>query len=235
MRRVNPAELDIWYTEDQISAFINEFETATGKLAARIMFGTGLRISEARSLTTAMIPSKESWLRDPAARKIEITGKFGKSRRVYVSKELLAYIHRFMDFDLKIIARSLKQPPRTLLIAPNGSDEAMSARLIQKEFVRAREAAGFKALSPHLLRHHYAAHFLLRAWRRKTQRWGALGPAADTSLATTLLQSEVIELMISLGHERIETTIKYLHALFYLSGSSLSDAYSTELDPEDDV
>jgi hypothetical protein len=41
MRRVNPQELPVWYTEDQIANFIGEFDTAAAKFAARLMHGMG--------------------------------------------------------------------------------------------------------------------------------------------------------------------------------------------------
>ena len=236
MRRVNPSELHIWYTEAQVSEFIDEFETAPMKLAARIMYGTGLRISETLNLTISQFPSVEEHQRDPAKRRIRVTGKFGKSRWVPISGDMLSAVHRFVAFERKLYASKASQQSDLLLIGVDGDGNVapLKARAVQRAFAKAREAAGLSAISPHLLRHHFAAHFLLQAWRAKTLFPGAPVTTADSSLATSLLSSELLALKEALGHSSFDTTLKYLHALTYLSGSQIADDYADGLEAEDE-
>lgn len=196
MRRVNPAEIRIWYTEHQIEEFIDAFETAPMKLAARIMYGSGLRISEALSLSMSQFPTLDEHKRDPAKRRIRIKGKFGKTRWVPISAELLSAIHRFMSFERKLYAGKLSSPKDTLLIGASteGAVAPLRARSVQRAFLAARTTAGYSAISPHLLRHHFAAHFLLRAWRTKVAFSGGVMPRADTLLSTSLLSNELLSL-----------------------------------------
>lgn len=236
LRRVNPAELTVWYNETQIEEFLAQFDSAPMRLAARIMYATGLRISEALSLTVSQFPSPEEARRDPARRRIQVTGKFGKTRWVPIELDLLARIERFVSFERKVYARKCKQQTDLLLIAPKdgGSAGPVRARAVQKAFVTARKLAGYDALSPHLLRHHFAAHYLIRAWEKK--RTGPHGetPWVDTTVANSLLSTELLILKEALGHESFDTTMKYLHAISFLMGSSLPEQYSSSIDPEDE-
>lgn len=233
MRRANPSEIEIWYTEDEIASFIGEFETAPGKLAAKIMYGTGLRIAEMLRLKIGDIPTLDQFRADKAKQYVNVIGKFDKRRRVPFTEQLVQEAQRFISFERRRYATKLTEPTDLLIIgqSSNGKSAPMRARALQKEFQRAREAANKSALSPHLLRHHYAAHFLLRAWKAR-QADGAAALRFDIGLAEPLLSHELIILKQSLGHSSLETTAKYLYAIAFLCGSSIPEAFASELSDE---
>lgn len=235
MRRTNPAEITAWYSEEQIEQFLGEFETAPLKMAGRLMHRMGLRLAEVIALRWVDFPTIERFRHDPASRSIRVKGKFGKIRHVPVDEEILVVVDRFYRFDRRRLEGKLEKHTDLLLIgaAANGRAAPLKPRSVQKEFVRARNAAGFKALSPHLMRHHYAAHFLLRAWRRKSANTSLPITSFDVHGGHALLSTDLLLLKESLGHERLDTTLKYLHAVSFLTGSGLPEAYSAELDGAD--
>jgi integrase/recombinase XerD len=231
MRRVNPSELEIWYTEADIQAFIGEFDTATGKLAAKIMFATGLRMAEALCLKVTDIPTVEQFRADKAKRYLHVIGKFDKPRRVALTEEIVRDMQKFVAFERRRYAAKLTGPTERLLIGPtlDGKTAPIKPRALQKEFKKAREAAQKSALSPHLLRHHYAAHYLLRAWRTKVALMGQALTSFEVSVAEPLLSNELIMLKQNLGHSSLDQTAKYLSALGYLMESNIPEQYANEL------
>ena len=230
MRRANPAELDVWYTEADIQRFFGEFETAPAKLAAQLMYATGLRIFEALNLRVSQIPTVEEFRADKAKRFLSVVGKFGKRRRVPLSEEIVAALQKFITFDRAIYAKRLEEPTDLVFIGdgPNNSAAPLKPRFLQKQFVVARTAAKTSRLTPHLLRHHYAAHYLLRAWRSKlavlTQH-----EIFEVGAAQAALSIELLVLKESLGHSSLDTTSRYLVALGFFVNGQLSDDYADAL------
>jgi integrase len=234
MRRASPAELDVWYSEEEIEAYIGEFETAPAALAARIIHRLGLRLAEVLDLKVGSFPTLEEFREDRARRSIFVVGKFGKRRRVPLDETIVKAIDQFKSLDRKVYAKRLKTAEDTLLIADslNGKTAPLLARNLQKQFAQARRAAGFSRLSPHLLRHHFAAHFLLREWRKKARILSVNPSAFDVISGKSILSSELLRLQKALGHKSFDTTAGYLHGVSYLIGSSLPAHYSDELDGE---
>lgn len=232
MRRVNPAEIEAWYNEDEIEHFLGEFETAPAALAARIIHRTGLRIAEVLSLTNVSFPTLAEFRKDRARRFISVIGKFGTRRRVPLDEHVVRAVERFKEFDRKRYARRLAVESNALLIGDgvNGATAPLKARYLQKQFAQARHAAGFSALSPHLLRHHFAAHFLLREWRQKATVLSIDPRKFDVASGKGVLSSELLRLKRALGHKSLDTTVKYLNGVAYLMDSTLAEEYSDELD-----
>ena len=235
MRRVDPSELTIWYNETEISNFLAQFDGASMVMTSRILYETGIRIGEALSLTISQFPTVDMARRDPSRRRFQVTGKFGKTRWVPIEVDLLVAIEKFISFERKVYARRCKEPTELLLIAPksDGTAAPLKARAVQKAFVSARSAAGYDALSPHILRHHFAAHYLLKAWRNRYGHAQAATPWVDTTVASSLLAPELLMLKEALGHDDFDTTLKYLHAISFLMGSGLPQEYSSSIDQED--
>jgi integrase/recombinase XerC len=112
---------------------------------ATLLYGLGLRISEALSLTGADHPLPES---------LRITGKGGKTRQVpaipAAAEAVAAYV-RLCPFDLK--------PDQPLFRGARGGP--VNPRLIQSAMERARLRLGLPATAtPHALRHSFATHLL---------------------------------------------------------------------------
>lgn len=111
-----------------------------------LLYGCGLRISEALSLTPAQAPLKADVLR--------ITGKGGKTRLVPVlaaAREAIAKYVELCPFPLEAdepLFRGAKGGP-------------LSARIIQLLMERMRGALGLAdSATPHALRHSFATHLL---------------------------------------------------------------------------
>ena len=139
-----------------------------------LLYGSGLRISEALSLTTADAPTAD---RDV----LRITGKGGKERIVPVLPVTIAAIERYRQ-----LCPYRLDPDGALFRGAKGGP--LSPRLIQLAIARARAALGLpETATPHALRHSFATH-LLSAGADLRQIQELLGHA---SLSTTQIYTEV--------------------------------------------
>jgi integrase/recombinase XerC len=139
--------------EDAAVAMIDRMETQTEEpwIAARdaavvtLLYGCGLRISEALGLIGSDVP---------LSRVIRITGKGGKERVVPVipaAQEAVAAYLRLCPFPV--------DPDGPLFRGARGG--ALSPRLIQKGMETARAQLGLPATAtPHAMRHSFATHLL---------------------------------------------------------------------------
>jgi len=123
----------------------DDWITARDTAIATLLYGLGLRISEALSLTGAD---------HPLAPTLRITGKGGKTRLVPilpVAAEAVAAYVAACPFDLA--------PDAPLFRGARGGP--VSPRLIQRAMERARLRLGLPATAtPHALRHSFATHLL---------------------------------------------------------------------------
>jgi len=139
--------------EDAASAMIDtvEMQSTTGWIAARdaavvtLLYGCGLRISEALGLTCADAPLP------PVLR---ITGKGGKERIVPVidaARDAVDAYLAIMPFP--------KEPTAPLFRGARGG--ALNPRLVQKVMEKSRLQLGLPATAtPHAMRHSFATHLL---------------------------------------------------------------------------
>jgi integrase/recombinase XerC len=168
-------------TVEKALASIEETEGADAPwIAARdaavlmLLYGSGLRISEALSLTVAGAPVGT---RDV----LRILGKGGKERLVPVLPLTQAAIVRY----LALCPYPLEAEGRLFLGARGG---ALSPRIIQLLLERMRASLGLPdTATPHALRHSFATH-LLAAGADLRQIQELLGHA---SLSTTQIYTEV--------------------------------------------
>jgi integrase/recombinase XerC len=140
-------------TEDGAAAILTEIGSdaredwiaARDTAIATLLYGLGLRISEALSLTGADHPLPQT---------LRITGKGGKTRPVpvipAVAEAVAAYV-RLCPYDLS--------PDAALFRGARGGP--VNPRLIQSAMERARLRLGLPATAtPHALRHSFATHLL---------------------------------------------------------------------------
>nr|WP_093990779.1 tyrosine recombinase XerC [Flavimaricola marinus] len=139
--------------EDAARAMIDQMDTGVNApwVAARdmavitLLYGCGLRISEALGLTGADVPL-------PAA--LRITGKGGKERIVPVIDAARAAVEHY----LRLCPHAL-EPDGPLFRGVRGG--ALNPRIIQKAMESARASLGLPATAtPHALRHSFATHLL---------------------------------------------------------------------------
>jgi len=115
-----------------------------------LLYGSGLRISEALSLTRKDVPAPG------AGDTITVTGKGNKRRMVPVLASVLALIADYAALCPRNLA-----PEGPLFIGAKGGP--LSARVIQLAMARLRGALGLAdTATPHALRHSFATHLLAR-------------------------------------------------------------------------
>jgi len=158
-----------------------------------LLYGSGLRISEALGLRSKDAPTAD---RDV----LRITGKGGKERLVPVLPVTTAAIARY----LRLCPYPLEPNGHLFLGAKGGP---LSPRLIQLTMERLRESLQLpETATPHALRHSYATH-LLSAGADLRQIQELLGHA---SLSTTQVYTEVdrdrLLKVYDAAHPRARTT-----------------------------
>ncbi len=115
-----------------------------------LLYGSGLRIAEALSLTRAAVP------RPGASDAITVTGKGNKARMVPVLPRVLELIADYLSLCPYDIA-----PDAKLFVGAKGGP--LSPRIIQLAMERLRDALGLpETATPHALRHSFATHLLAR-------------------------------------------------------------------------
>jgi integrase/recombinase XerC len=151
-----------------------DWVTARDVAVLLLLYGSGLRISEALGIKAKDAPSPE---RDM----LRIVGKGGKERAVPVLPVAVAAIARY-----RAMTPFTLEPHGPLFLGAKGGP--LSPRLIQLAMARAREALSLPdTATPHALRHSFATH-LLSSGADLRQIQELLGHA---SLSTTQVYTEV--------------------------------------------
>jgi integrase/recombinase XerC len=111
-----------------------------------LLYGSGLRISEALGLTLKDIPA--------GARTLRVTGKGGKTRIVPLLPATLEAVQAY----LKLCPHSVGSEQTIFLGARGGP---LQPAIIQREMQKMRSALGLpETATPHALRHSFATHLL---------------------------------------------------------------------------
>jgi integrase/recombinase XerC len=118
--------------------------------ALALLYGSGLRISEALGLTPRDIPAPDT------SDTLIVNGKGGKSRMVPVLPQILRMIAQYM-----LLCPYELPPERPLFVGTRGGP--LSPRILQLTMERLRGALGLaESATPHALRHSFATHLLAR-------------------------------------------------------------------------
>lgn len=214
-RRENPREIVEWSTFKEIQDFLDGFDRSEHRLGAEIIYATGLRLSEMLNLCIDTFPTESEWKANRKKRYIRVKGKRGKIRDVEIELAIVRKVHNFIQTQRPKNLRKWGRQSKYLLVGPSGR---ISQRMFQRAVKAVAKAVGQDYLCPHMIRHHYAAHFLLRAWDTRRDH-----TPYTAGLGTLLLGHELIRLQQNLGHSNLETTCGYLTALGYLAAPQLSD------------
>lgn len=112
-----------------------------------VLLSTGMRVSEALSLNRDVLESPNG--------EVEIRGKGGKWRTVFLSPRCLCWIRRLLEF------RSDQHP--AVFITTGRTPRRLTRNDMSKLFRRLRQRSGVeKHLTPHLLRHTFCTSLLHR-------------------------------------------------------------------------
>ena len=114
-----------------------------------LLYGSGLRISEALGLRRSEAPRREGDA-------VRVTGKGGKERIVPVLPQVAAAIARYLA-----LCPYRPGPDAPLFLGARG--ERLNPRLVQRAMEKLRSALDLPAsATPHALRHSFATHLLAR-------------------------------------------------------------------------
>lgn len=123
----------------------NGWITARDQAVITLLYGCGLRISEALSLTGRDLPVGET---------LRIVGKGGKERIVPVIKPARDALARYLD-----LCPFPPEPASPLFRGARGG--ALSPRAVQKHMAKVRMQLGLpSSATPHAMRHSFATHLL---------------------------------------------------------------------------
>jgi integrase/recombinase XerD len=186
MRARRAQTLPVVLTREEVARLLRAVRCDRFRTVLRLIYGCGLRITEAVGLEVTDI--------DGAAFRIHIRdAKGGKDRYVPVAPALVATLRRFWKRHhhprwlfpgLRHDWRTAKTPLPERARAATGP---MSASAVQGAFRLALAASGLrKKATPHTLRHSYATHLL------------------EEGISIRLISQY-------LGHASLETTLIYVH------------------------
>jgi site-specific recombinase XerD len=136
-----PQRVPEFLTKDEIKKIIRVINNTKHKLLISLIYGAGLRVSEAVKLKSKDIDLESciGWVRH---------GKGNKDRPFIIPKCLLA--------DIGIAANSC-----SVFLFPGNNNYHLSVRSVQQILITARKKSGIKKrVHPHTLRHSFATHLL---------------------------------------------------------------------------
>jgi site-specific recombinase XerD len=123
------------------------FTAVLFELVVRLLFSTGLRISELASIRLGDLDRKEGV--------IQVRGKGNRERRVYIiSVALRRLLKRFLVLHQRVANNS-----DALFVTARGSPA--TAQYLRRSLIRTAERAGTsRRITPHMLRHAAAIHLI---------------------------------------------------------------------------
>ncbi|HEY6148367.1 MAG TPA: tyrosine recombinase XerC, partial [Thermoanaerobaculia bacterium] len=176
-----PRALTLADTESLLEAGEDDAFAERERALFELLYGTGLRVSEAAGLDVEDV--------DLPSRIARVTGKGGKERLVPFGEPAAEALHDYLPLRARLRAGAARDSSRTdgepLFVNARGG--RLTTRSMARLLKRRLRAAGLPAqISPHALRHTFATH-LLQA-------------GADLRAIQELL-----------GHASLSTTQKYTH------------------------
>lgn len=112
-----------------------------------LVYGAGLRISEAVELPLSLVALEEEYIR--------VTGKRGKVRQVPLPKGTIPWLVRYIDDARPALYR---RPLSHFLLSDTG--KPLLRQTAYDILERYAKLAGLEHVSPHTLRHSYAVHLI---------------------------------------------------------------------------
>jgi integrase/recombinase XerD len=179
---------------DEVAAFLAAIRHPVYLAVAMVLYGTGLRISEALALEVTDVDGARGVLRVRH-------GKGNRAREVKLSSGLYQWLRNYW---------SRERPPRPYLFASRRTGLPPSQETVRHAFAAAAEQAGItKPVRPHVLRHSYATHLLdagtdVRVIQALLGHRSLSTTARYTRVSTALVRNtpSPLELLPSRGHVR---------------------------------
>jgi len=132
-------------SQHEVDGLLKVLRHPVYRAIAMVVYGTGLRISEALSLEVGDIDGQRGVLRVRH-------GKGDRAREVKLSSGLYQWLRGYWDRE---------RPPRPYLFVSRRTGRPPTQEAVRAAFAAAAEEAGItKPVRPHVLRHSYATHLL---------------------------------------------------------------------------
>lgn len=132
-------EMLVYLKHDQVMTLINSIPDPRDRLIVRVIYATGVRVSELCSIDVEDIDFREQTVR--------ISGKGGKTRVVFIDEETLSELKEYLG----------ERRSGPLFTGQNGKH--MSRRTVQHIF----SLYAPKGITPHKIRHSYASELYRRS------------------------------------------------------------------------
>lgn len=138
-------KLPVVLSRDEVLALLAAMSNPMFRVVAMVMYGAGLRISEACALEVRDIDSARSVIHVR-------NGKGGRERYVMLGDRVLSALRTYW---------AAMRPPRPFLFPGDDPRKHIDAARVRAAFNGAVVACGFqKRVTPHVLRHSFATHLL---------------------------------------------------------------------------
>jgi len=212
VRAKRPVRLPVVLTEREVERLLSQMEGMTG-LMARLIYGTGLRLSECLRLRVKDVEFSycQILVRD---------GKGGKDRVTMLPKKLVDPLYRHLGRVKALHERDIRE----------GCGEVELPHALSRKYPRAPWEWGWQFVFPSagrsadpytgvIRRHHLYDQTLSRAVSRAARAAGIAKPVGCHTLrhsfATHLLQSgsDIRTVQELLGHSDVSTTMIYTHVM----------------------
>lgn len=201
-----------------VKALLTAAENPHHRMMMRLALHTGLRREElaAFPLTYAFNPDKA--LRNERNLRIRLNPfdgsgmvtKGSKPRDIYISRQFMAELYRYVSKVRGERASLSKTPQRALFLNQSGVPYGKDGKSLNRIISEAGKRAGVK-VHTHMLRHTYATHTLVSLQRNRAS---GIDP--------------LVFVQRQLGHSSIQTTMVYLHLVNEMADEVVL-AYDDEL------
>jgi integron integrase len=212
-RPQTPRRLPVVLSVDEVVALFAQMDEGVHRLLARLLYGTGLRISEALQLRVKDLDFSQRAL-------IVRSGKGGKDRVVMLPQALHARLREQLGVARQIWAADIEA----------GQAGVELPHALERKYPRAGQSWAWFWVFPQdhlstdprsgvIRRHHLYDQTFQRAFKRALTSAGIAKPATPHTLrhcfATHLLQSgsDIRTVQELLGHADVATTMIYTHVL----------------------
>ncbi|EUC11834.1 integrase family protein [Burkholderia sp. BT03] len=212
-------------TVDEANRLLAAAENAHHHAIIRMALKTGLRREElatfpvsyvfdpdkagvrTRNVRVALAPADGSGMQT----------KGSKPRVIFMSRELMKFLHRYVVHHRGARASLTNEEPSPLFLNQDGRPWARDGKGIEAMVRTVGQRVGIRT-HPHMLRHTYATHTLVALQRQRKN----------------IRIEPLVFLQKQLGHSSLRTTMVYLHIVNELADDAVL-AYDDELDDWGDI
>lgn len=202
----------------EIKVLLAAAENPHHKMMMRLALHTGMRREEIAAFPLAYVFDPEKAVRTERNFRIDLdpfdgsgmATKGSKPREIYVSRNFMAELYRYVTKVRGERASLSKTPQKALFLNQSGETYGDDGKSLNRIISEAGKRAGIK-IHTHMLRHSYATHTLVSLQRN---------PASGLE--------PLVFVQRQLGHSSIQTTMVYLHLVNEMADEAVL-AYDDEL------